>query len=49
MYLPYSYTPIPEFVYDKDVAEQNAYDPEKGILYVVGEYVFHVLSCVYLG
>ena len=40
LYLPYSYRPSPIFRYDKDVAEQSAYDPNKKLLYTVGELNF---------
>ena len=40
LYLPFSYHPSPIYKYNKDVAEQSAYDPNKKILYTVGELNF---------
>ena len=36
IYLPYSYRPNPVYLYNKDIAEQSAYDPSKKILYTAG-------------
>jgi len=38
LYLPYAYTPQPQYALEKDAAEQMAYDAENSILYSVGKY-----------
>ncbi|KAL4216275.1 hypothetical protein ACF0H5_024000 [Mactra antiquata] len=44
VYLPFTYTPTPQYELDKDAAEQMSYDSKNHILYSVGYTNIHVID-----
>lgn len=44
VYLPYTYSPTPQYKLDKDAAEQMAYDANSKIIYSVGKCLISFLS-----
>ena len=47
VFLPYEYTPTPQFALDMDAAEQMAYDQVEHIIYSVGKYSFTLFRMIH--